>query len=77
MGRQGDGGKWICNPHWISSSSRSTPLVYSLGSNSVYDFEEAINQHFDGQVVRRKLFACAKSMNLYEATVSLYESALL
>lgn len=40
IGRLGDGGKWICDPHRIQTSC----LVYSVGSNGDASFESAILQ---------------------------------
>ncbi len=43
IGRLGDGGKWVCNPHFITSSSpKHDCLVYSVGSNGDASFEAAI-----------------------------------
>ena len=42
IGRLGDGGKWVCNPHVISSQPKC--LVYSVGSNGDASFEAAILQ---------------------------------
>lgn len=39
IGSRGDGGKWVCDPHRISHGDC---LVYSIGSNNQYDFEDAI-----------------------------------
>jgi hypothetical protein len=43
----GDGPKWVCNPHRIGL--REPPrakdcLIYSIGSNGEYDFEEGLLQ---------------------------------
>ena len=40
IGDIGDGGKWICDPHRISK--QDSCLVYSIGSNNQYDFEESV-----------------------------------
>lgn len=43
IGRWGDGGKWVCDPHRITSKHGSQScLVYSVGSNNDFSFEEAI-----------------------------------
>ena len=39
IGSRGDGGKWVCDPHRIHDSRC---LVYSIGSNNQFDFEEGI-----------------------------------
>jgi hypothetical protein len=39
----GDGPKWICNPHRIRET-RPDCLIYSIGSNGQYDFEEGLLQ---------------------------------
>eukprot|EP00123_Amoebidium_parasiticum_P022222 comp8254_c0_seq1/m.3679 comp8254_c0_seq1/g.3679 ORF comp8254_c0_seq1/g.3679 comp8254_c0_seq1/m.3679 type:complete len:363 (-) comp8254_c0_seq1:438-1526(-) len=46
LGHWGDGGKWICNPHVIKRPA----IVYSLGSNNDFSFEEAMHEYFAGQV---------------------------
>ena len=40
IGRGGDGGKWICDPHRIAKQKEC--LVYSVGSNNDFSFEEAV-----------------------------------
>jgi len=40
IGKLGDGGKWICDPHRISHQKDC--LVYSVGSNNDFSFEEAV-----------------------------------
>ena len=46
IGRLGDGGKWICDPHRITMQSQTSDkpdcLVYSIGSNGDASFEAAI-----------------------------------
>jgi hypothetical protein len=42
VGSLGDGGKWVCNPEAIKKSNDC--LVYSVGSNEEYFFEEAIHR---------------------------------
>ena len=42
IGSLGDGGKWICNPEAIKKANEC--LVYSVGSNEEYFFEEAIHR---------------------------------
>lgn len=52
LGPPGDGGKWVCDPHTIRAMyagpaaglKRSSCIVYSVGSNDVYDFEVAVHQ---------------------------------
>lgn len=39
IGRWGDGGKWICDPHRIP---KNNCLVYSVGSNNDFSFETAV-----------------------------------
>lgn len=39
LGKLGDGGKWICDPHRIPKESC---LVYSIGSNGKFQFEEEV-----------------------------------
>lgn len=40
VGRQGDGGKWICDPHRISA--KEDCLIYSVGSNNDFSFEREV-----------------------------------
>jgi len=40
IGKLGDGGKWICDPHRISDQEEC--LVYSVGSNNDFSFEQAV-----------------------------------
>jgi len=40
IGKLGDGGKWICDPHRISM--QDSCLVYSVGSNNDFSFEEYV-----------------------------------
>ena len=40
IGKLGDGGKWICDPHRIAKQDDC--LVYSIGSNNDFSFEQAI-----------------------------------
>lgn len=40
IGKLGDGGKWICDPHRISKQKEC--LVYSVGSNNDFSFEEFV-----------------------------------
>lgn len=45
VGRWGDGGKWVCDPHRIArraEHSHQPCLVYSVGSNNDFSFEEAV-----------------------------------
>jgi len=42
VGRWGDGGKWICDPHRISAETEDSCLVYSIGSNNKFHFEEGV-----------------------------------
>jgi len=42
IGKLGDGGKWICDPHRIAQ--QESCLVYSIGSNNDFSFEEFVHQ---------------------------------
>lgn len=41
LGKLGDGGKWVCDPHRIPKGSC---LVYSVGSNGHYQFEAGVKE---------------------------------
>jgi hypothetical protein len=43
IGRWGDGGKWVCDPYRITQNKQSC-LVYSVGSNNDFSFEEGVWQ---------------------------------
>ena len=45
MGKLGDGGKWLCDPHRIP---KDDCLIYSIGSNGNFQFEEESLQHVSG-----------------------------
>ena len=40
IGKLGDGGKWICDPHRIRDQEDC--LVYSVGSNDDFSFEQSV-----------------------------------
>lgn len=43
LGLWGDGGKWVCDPHRITASAGERGcIVYSVGSNNDFSFEEAV-----------------------------------
>jgi len=45
IGRKGEGGKWVCDPHRISKPKNEKEgecLVYSVGSRNEFDFEEGV-----------------------------------
>ena len=42
MGCPGDGGKWVCDPHYYLLLDNC--VVYSVGSNNEFSFEEAIHR---------------------------------
>ena len=42
VGRKGDGGKWVCDPHRHNTSIPC--LVYSFGSNNDFGFENSLLQ---------------------------------
>mmetsp|Transcript_78456 Transcript_78456/g.248017 ORF Transcript_78456/g.248017 Transcript_78456/m.248017 type:complete len:374 (+) Transcript_78456:42-1163(+) len=45
LGPQGEGGKWVCDPHKITAAVAAgrACLVYSIGSSGMYDFESAVH----------------------------------
>jgi len=42
IGKLGDGGKWICDPHRIAAQEKC--LVYSIGSNNDFSFEKSVKE---------------------------------
>ncbi|EFJ12555.1 hypothetical protein SELMODRAFT_425378 [Selaginella moellendorffii] len=46
IGASGDGGKWLCGPIRVLGPKC---VVFSLGSNNQFDFEEAIHAHTNGE----------------------------
>lgn len=46
IGMQGDGGKWICDPHRIAQKVEAGGkcLVYSIGSNNDFSFEQYVHK---------------------------------
>ena len=40
----GDGPKWVCDPHRIRRQQHNTCLVYSVGSNGDFQFETALQR---------------------------------
>eukprot|EP00438_Fugacium_kawagutii_P028972 Skav210533 [mRNA] locus=scaffold3045:325808:326476:- [translate_table: standard] len=45
LGRAGDGGKWVCDPHRLTLRASSQGcLVYSIGSNGESTFETAVHE---------------------------------
>lgn len=46
IGKQGDGGKWICDPHRIQQQVENGKpcLVYSIGSNNDFSFENSVHK---------------------------------
>jgi len=47
LGPIGDGGKWICDPHRIA---KKNCLVYSIGSNNDWSFEEGIYKELECEI---------------------------
>lgn len=46
LGKLGDGGKWVCDPHRITQTNENGKcLVYSIGSNGNFMFETAVFEH--------------------------------
>lgn len=43
IGKLGDGGKWICDPHRLAKEIDC--LVYSVGSNNDFSFEQAVKDN--------------------------------
>ena len=60
VGKLGDGGKWICDPHRIREQEEC--LVYSVGSNGDFSFEEAVlesvGSHCEIHTVRDFTLGC-------------------
>jgi len=47
VGLQGEGGKWVCDPHKIRAQEKC--LVYSVGSHGQYDFEKAVHENISSK----------------------------
>lgn len=45
IGNAGDGGKWVCDIHRFGTNDTKI-LVYSLGSNGDFSFEQAVKKEF-------------------------------
>merc|ERR1719343_1299572 len=44
VGNAGEGGKWVCDPQRIKEKAETDGcLVYSIGSNGQFDFEESVH----------------------------------
>jgi Methyltransferase domain len=66
MGRQGDGGKWVCDPHRIQNAKNC--LVYSVGSNDDVSFEQAVKSEI-GSHCEIHSFDMAKYTEVVEQTL--------
>ncbi len=46
IGNAGEGGKWVCDPYLVAQKPEvgQPCLIYSVGSNGQYDFEEAVHK---------------------------------
>jgi hypothetical protein len=46
IGNAGEGGKWVCDPYKLVDKVKAGKgcLVYSVGSNGQYDFEESVHE---------------------------------
>ncbi|KAI1705301.1 methyltransferase domain-containing protein [Ditylenchus destructor] len=51
IGQVGDGGKWICNPHYMSRMESCT--VYSLGISDDISFDENLQNYTDNKCTLR------------------------
>ena len=51
LGKFGDGGKWVCNPHRIAEMARHSKscIVYSVGSDGDFSFERSIMDEISEQ----------------------------
>eukprot|EP00536_Pseudo-nitzschia_multiseries_P008360 jgi/Psemu1/305669/fgenesh1_kg.211_\ len=46
LGKLGDGGKWVCDPHRIIRNNKDGKcVIYSIGSNGNYEFEVESLEH--------------------------------
>lgn len=46
IGKQGDGGKWVCDPHRIGGATTDC-LVYSIGSEGDFSFEMGVRDSIE------------------------------
>ena len=68
IGRLGDGGKWVCDPHRLKNRSC---LVYSVGSNGDASFEEAVKKQI-GKHCEIHTFDMKNHSKVVEATGSIF-----
>eukprot|EP01135_Chromosphaera_perkinsii_P006148 Nk52_evm14s418 gene=Nk52_evmTU14s418 len=43
VGKEGDGGKWLCDPERLLEDSQKKCIIYSFGSENEYSFESSIH----------------------------------
>lgn len=51
IGNQGEGGKWVCNPHTLKAKADAGKgcLIYSIGSKDQFDFETAVHNEISSK----------------------------
>ena len=67
LGNVGDGGKWVCDVHKVQLK-KVTPLIYSLGSNGDFSFEEAIKKELPRAEIHtfdQSLYKCPQNTCIF------------
>jgi hypothetical protein len=67
LGRFGDGGKWVCDIHRFEqiNNNNTSFLIYSLGSNGDFSFEQAIKEQLPNGEIH------TFDMNLYKCPANI------
>ena len=71
LGTMGDGGKWVCDVHRILSANNGKALIYSMGSNGDFTFEQAIKQELPNAEIHTfdmDAFTCPDDVCIFHRT---------